>query len=310
MKETDINISKSINKYLMYCENQKCLDGKTIRAYRIDLNQFENQASVRNLTDINISVVEGYISWLHSHYKPRSAKRKIASCKAFFHYLERKDIIAENPFRKADVSFRLPVELPKTIPLSTIESILRTVYAKSEKASTPYRQRNAIRDAAMIELLFATGIRISELCALSPSSVDLDDATIRIYGKGAKERLIHIGNEMVIATLKAYAEEYQLEIRQCGHFFANQSGNPLSDQSARRIIRQYTESASVSMHITPHMFRHTFASSLLDQDVDIRYIQEMLGHSSIRTTEIYTHVSLSKQKRILRNKHPRNTFSI
>ncbi len=103
---------------------------------------------------------------------------------------------------------------------------------------------------------------------------------------------------------------FSKEIENCGHFFANQSGKPLSDQSVQRMIQKYTSLAGIDQHITPHMFRHTFASSLLDADVDIRYIQEMLGHSSITTTQIYTHVTLAKQKMILTTKHPRNGFSI
>ena len=114
----------------------------------------------------------------------------------------------------------------------------------------------------------------------------------------------------MLETLNEYKNTFSKEIENCGHFFANQSGKPLSDQSVRRMIQKYASLAGIDQHITSHMFRHTFASSLLDADVDIRYIQEMLGHSSITTTQIYTHVTLAKQKMILTTKHPRNGFSI
>ena len=138
----------------------------------------------------------------------------------------------------------------------------------------------------------------------------MDNGTILIFGKGSKERMLQIGNIEVINILKEYHTDFLRECENCGHFFANQSGTPLSDQTVRRMINKYTELASVNLHITPHMFRHTFATSLLDADVDIRYIQEMLGHSSINITEIYTHVATAKQKDILSKKHPRNMFRV
>ncbi len=162
----------------------------------------------------------------------------------------------------------------------------------------------------MIELLFATGMRISELCSLDIKSVNLYDRTILIYGKGSKERKVQIGNDDVVSILERYKTDFQTEIQSCGHFFANQNGKELSDQAVRRMINRYTSLAAIDLHITPHMFRHTFATSLLEADVDIRYIQEILGHSSINITEIYTHVAMSKQRDILTTKHPRKDFQI
>ena len=173
-----------------------------------------------------------------------------------------------------------------------------------------HQKRNALRDAAVIELLFASGMRISELCTLKYDDVNLYDGTILIYGKGDKERRIQIGNKSVIQILKEYRSDFNPQISQCSHFFANQNGTALSDQAVRRMINKYCSLASIDMHITPHMFRHTFATSLLEADVDIRYIQEMLGHSSINITEIYTHVAVAKQKEILIAKHPRKDFRI
>ena len=161
-----------------------------------------------------------------------------------------------------------------------------------------------------MELLFATGIRISELCSLKMNDINLYDRTILIYGKGAKERKLQIGNDDVIKILEKYKNTYLNGIKRTNHFFVNPNGRPLSDQSVRRAINKYTSLAAIELHITPHMFRHTLATSLLEADVDIRYIQEMLGHSSINITEIYTHVAMSKQRDILTTKHPRNSFKI
>lgn len=302
------NLQTHISSYLEYCLAQKRLDEKTIKAYRIDLIQFYNEISISDPCKIAPYDLEKYIEKMHRKYKPKSVRRKIASIKAFFHYLEYKNIILQNPFNKIQIHFREPVILPKTIPLYIVEEFLFTIYKQRSAAKTNYQKRNALRDAAIVELLFSTGIRISELCNLKISDVNLIDGVILIYGKGSKERILQIGNSSVLNILKEYKNDFYNEIVQCNHFFSSQSGKPLSDQSVRRMINKYASLSSIDLHITPHMFRHTFATSLLEADVDIRYIQEMLGHSSINIPQIYTHVAVSKQKDILINKHPRKDF--
>lgn len=301
-------IKNNINNYLDYCKSQKRLDEKTLKAYRIDLNQFSDKIIISSISEINISTLEYHISFLNDIYKPKTVKRKLASIKAFFHYLEYKDIIQYNPFNKMITQFREPIILPKVIPLKTIEYFLSTVYNQMHYADTAFKKKNALRDAAISEILFSTGMRISELCSIKPHDINLSTGTILIYGKGNKERRINIGNEQVISILKEYRSEFSSEINMCGHFFANQYGRMLNDQAVRRMINKYCSLASIDLHITPHMFRHTFATSLLDADVDIRYIQEMLGHSSINITQIYTHVTTAKQREILINKHHRKDF--
>lgn len=303
-------VNECTKNYLEYCRFQKCLDEKTLKAYRIDLRQFAGQNPDIDIAAVTSASLEQYIIGLHEQYKPKTVKRKIASVKAFFHYLEYREIIEQNPFNKILIRFREPVILPKTIPLPTIELFLSTIYDQEKSAETAYQKRNALRDAAVSELLFATGMRISELCSLKIGDVNLYDGTILIYGKGSKERRIQIGTESVLQILAKYKSAFHAEIRSSNHFFVNQSGKALSDQSVRRMINKYTALASIDQHITPHMFRHTFATSLLEADVDIRYIQEMLGHSSINITEIYTHVTVAKQRNILATRHPRKDFQI
>lgn len=304
------NLQIIFDEYIAFSQSQKRLDPKTINAYRIDLRQFFQQLTFSSTESVTPGIIEKYISYLHKTYKPKTVKRKIASLKAFFRYLEYKEIIERNPFNKMHIKFREPVILPKTIPLRTVETFLATIYEQRDCAKTAYQRRNAIRDIAVIELLFSTGMRISELCSLKVHDVNLQDGTILIYGKGSKERCMHIGNDKVLSVLSEYKHEYSNEIQNCKHFFANQSGRFLSDQSVRRMIHKYSDLAAIELHITPHMFRHTFATCLLEADVDIRYIQEMLGHSSINITEIYTHVAMSKKRDILTTKHPRKNFDI
>lgn len=304
------NLQTTIEEYIAFGQYQKRLDPKTLNAYTTDLKQFYRQLHITHLDDVTPEQLEKYISHLHQKYKPKTVKRKIASLKAFSHYLEYRELVAKNPFNKIQVKFREPVILPKTIPLHTVETFLATIYHQRNYAKTPYQRKNALRDIAVIELLFSSGMRISELCSLKVHDVNLLDGTILIYGKGAKERCMQIGNENVLSALSAYKQAYFAEMQICNHFFVNQSKRPLSDQTVRRMIRKYTALAAIEFHITPHMFRHTFATCLLEADVDIRYIQELLGHSSINITEIYTHVAMSKKRDILTTKHPRKDFNI
>lgn len=298
------HLDEFIEGYLEQCMFRKKLNSKTIKAYRIDLKQFclftdsKNPYCKETLND--------YITYIHKVYQPKTIKRKIASIKAFFHYLEYEDLLKANPFNKIDIKFREPQRLPKTIPLYILKTLLSTVYQQLDLAQTDFQRKMVIRDIAVIELLFATGTRISELCTLKASQVDLKNSSLLIYGKGAKERLIQIGNEEVLNILREYECFFYEDIHKSGWFFVNRLGKRFSEQSVRFMIKKYSDIACISMHITPHMFRHSFATLLLEADVDIRYIQKMLGHSSITTTQIYTSVSMVKQKEILTEKHPRN----
>lgn len=294
-----------ISEYLNYCEYRKQLNFKTIKAYKIDLNQY-NSFCLDISDPFSKKAVDSYITELFKHYKSKSVKRKIASLKAFFHYLEYTEFLAQNPFDKLDVYFREAKLLPKTISFHSIQKFLSVLYAQKMQTVSAYQFKCCLRDIAVIELLFATGMRISELCSLKPSDIDLENSTVLIYGKGSKERILQFGNCEVISALATYQSTFKADISACGYFFVNKRKQKLSDQSVRFMINRYAALAGIEQHITPHMFRHSFATLLLEQDVDIRYIQKMLGHSSISTTEIYTHVSSAKQKDILVNKHPRN----
>ena len=307
------NLQDIIKDYLTFCRSQKRLDAKTLKAYSIDLKQFAAFLTpnyVNNVLLINREVLENFIAFLHNSYKPKTVKRKLASLKAFFHFLEYRDFIEINPFNKMQIRFREPLLLPKTIPLHTIELFLSTIYSSHANAKTDFQKRQTARDIAVIELLFATGMRISELCSLKYKDIDLYDRVVRIYGKGAKERQLQICNDCVISALENYISIYQAPQNDDNYFFINTSGTRMSEQSVRNMIVKYCNLAGISQHITPHMFRHSFATLLLEEDVDIRYIQEMLGHSSINVTEIYTHVSMAKQKNILMTKHPRRNMEI
>ena len=305
------SLSNIVAKYLNYCNTNKKLSNKTTKAYQIDLRQFLSiLPSNQKFLPISKETLQEYISHLHSQYQPKTVKRKVACLKAFFHYLEREDIINNNPFHKLDINFQQPKLLPKTIPLHTIQTFLSYLYRSKELANTPYQRNCFTRDIAVIELLFATGMRISELCSLRQEDLDLETGTVLIFGKGSKERILQIGNPEVLLALKDYYHVYQKSLSQSEWLFLNKRHNRLSEQSVRFMIQHTAQKAGINLHITPHMFRHSFATLLLEADVDIRYIQKMLGHSSITTTEIYTSVSMKKQREILTQKHPRNKITL
>lgn len=305
-----MNLQKWADQYLVACKYQKGLDSKTIKAYQIDLSQFILFA-VPLGADLTRTNMMEYIADLHQKYKLRTIRRKIASVKAFCSYLEYEELISENPFAKLQLKLNAPLILPRTIPFSVIEAILSTAYQQGEQPELSEKQKKASqRDIAVLELLFATGMRVSELCSLKCGDVNLMEGEVKIYGKGAKERLVQIGNSAVLTALQAYYGLNRPAIEHAGMFFVNRLGKPLSDQSVRNIVAKYTRLVSGELHITPHMFRHSFATLLLEEDVDIRYIQRLLGHSSIVTTQIYTYVSGRKQRDILSTKHPRNKVHI
>lgn len=295
-------------EYLRFCVNRKNLDRKTIKSYRIDLRQYTDYTDKNDIEWTDKCSIENYIEHLHARYKPKSVKRKIASLKAFFHYLEIEEKIEINPFHKIQIKYKEPFILPKTIPINSIISIINYAYEQYKKATSSSSEKVALRNILILELLFATGMRISELCSLKSEQFDFNDYIIKIYGKGSKERLIQICN----SNVQRIIDEYISSIDTDGNdfFFINRLHNRLSEQSVRYMINDYAEHAQISQHITPHMFRHSFATLLLEEDVDIRYIQQMLGHSSISTTQIYTHTSIKKQRLILATKHPRNKFEI
>ncbi len=310
-----LKLSVAIVDFLSYCKIEKNLSPKTLKAYKTDLiqlNKFliENKYS-ENVAEINKVYLRGYIGAM-SDLRPKSIKRKLASAKALFNYLEYEDQIQMNPFRKMRIKINEPKQLPKVMNLSEITKIFQIAY-RQKKLFTPRKMLTygpVMTKVVVIELLFATGGRVSEIANLKAESVNLDSGTITIRGKGNKERIIQICNPDSINILKHYREIYKEQIKKEGFFLINRRNKKISDQSIRNVVKDLASTANLSGNITPHVFRHSFATLLLEQDVDIKYIQSMLGHSSITTTQIYTHVNKEKQRQILMDKHPRKNIEL
>ena len=286
---------KLISTYLDYCKTHKRLSSHTIRAYKNDLMQFYNS---------DYDNVESYIEQLtRSNIKTNTLRRKIACMKVFYNYLKYQNIIEENPFNQLRFQFRTEKILPKTIPHDILKSIFIYLEQKVIVSKTDYQKQHAERNLLIISLLLSTGIRISELCHIHLKDINLSNKTLHIIGKGKKERILFLGDQKTFNLLETYINKTRNESNDF-LFPGKHSPKPLSEQSVRLILKKIVEQNSLSKTITPHMFRHSFATMLLDNDVDIRYIQQILGHSSISVTQIYTHVSHSKQKEILSSFNP------
>ena len=292
--------------YLEYCEYRKELDRKTLKAYRIDLRQYFEYVCV---DEPDKEKIEEYVTHLHKSYKQKTVKRKIASIKAFYNYLEETEIIAESPFRKIKVKFKETVTLPRIIPREEIEKLLNHMYQylnENDKASRKFM----LRDVAVIEVFFATGARVYEISNIREDSINLNTGLIRLMGKGGKERYVQISNTSILEILKKYYDENEQAIKKSGYFFVNNRESRYTEQSIRLMLKKYTKQAGIERNITPHMFRHSFATYLIEEGVDVSCVQQILGHSSIKTTQIYIHIAAKKQAEILKELHPRNNMKI
>lgn len=311
-----MTLTKAIHDFLSHCRFEKHLSPKTIKAYQIDLTQLrtflEKHSGPMEASAVSKYELKDYVASIAS-LKPKSIKRKIASAKAFFNYLEFEDNIVVNPFRKMRLKIREPHRLPSVLDMKEIVSLFKVGYKYKSQAMNEhsYTYLESVRNIVVLELLFSTGARVSEIANLKVESVNLHTGVITIRGKGNKERIIQICNKETILILKDYYRLFESKISlSSGWFFVNRLNGRLSEQSIRNMVKRIAYESGISKRVTPHIFRHSFATLLLERDVDIKYIQAMLGHSSIMTTQIYTHVNRVKQKQILRSKHPRKDFTM
>ena len=314
-KNNGISLNEAIEDFIFHCKFEKNLNIKTLKAYQTDLNQFVQyiEPDIKNTKIENITkyVLKTYLQII-SHFKTKTIKRKVASLKAMFNFLEYEDDTYINPFRKLKIQLREAYILPSVMNLGEVKKILHVMYNDlgSNSNQEKYTYKAQTRNIAIVEILFSTGMRVSEICNLKSENINLKTGTIKIFGKGSKERIIQICQTETLSIVRAYFQLHKNRIKSNAPFFINRLGFPLSTQSVRLMIKSYVKKAGLTKHITPHTFRHTFATLLLEEDVDIKYIQNMLGHSSIATTQIYTHVNMRKQKKILTTKHPRRKLQL
>jgi len=246
--------------------------------------------------------IRKYLSFLHRKNKKSSIARKISALRSFYKYLNREQVIVSNPAKSVSTP-----KVEKTLPITlTVDEAFRLMESPKSipEKSSEVSKENRLRDRAILELLYSSGLRVSELVGLNLSQLDSDLGIVRVMGKGRKERIVPVGVK-AIEALKAYLEERGV-LRGEDPIFINFLGGRLTARSVGRLIKKYTRHSGIFRKISPHSLRHTFATHLLDAGADIREIQEMLGHSSLSTTQRYTHVSMGKLMEVYDKAHPRS----
>lgn len=289
-----------LDLFLNHLAVEKGLSGNTLSAYAGDLREIAVHLKEQGIScwrEISREHILAYLEWSEARLSPRSRARRLASLRSFFKFLEREGKIEINP--AARVRFpKLGAHLPKVITTSEVDALLAR--PDSEK---PLGQR----DRAMLELLYATGLRVSELAELELSRVHLDSGYVTVRGKGDKERLVPMG-ELAADALRSYLKDGREKLSKKGfarEVFLNRNGRGLTRQGIWKIIKQYALEAGIKQNMTPHMLRHSFATHLLENGADLRFLQTLLGHADISTTQIYTHVAQARLKEIHRKFHPR-----
>jgi integrase/recombinase XerC len=274
----------------------------TIRNYSVDLKQLLGHLSSRGslfLTPQRINHEGARRFLLHlekKKYNRRSLARKIATCRSFFKYLIREGEIKVNPFKLISTP-KLLRKLPSFLYTEEINRLFELPDRKTPRG---------LRDMAILELLYASGIRVSELIKLSLNDIDLNEGEVRVFGKGRKERIVLLGSH-AISALKKYIELGRPKLNKLGRkpLFISRQGTRLTERSVQRIISRYSKEAKIGRKVTPHTLRHTFATHLLGGGADLRTVQELLGHSSLSTTQMYTHITKERLKSIYDSFHPR-----
>lgn len=311
-----MTLADAIEAFLFHCRYEKNLSPKTLKAYALDLRQLRDFLAARGdanpaIGEVGKQTLRDYIQGMFQTLAAKSVKRKVATLKATFAFLERDEVIAVSPFRKMSVRIRDTRKLPRTIPLDELNRLFRHLYDQRDAGRhSAVEEFTLLRDTAVLEAIFATGARVSEICHLALDDVDLVAGWVRILGKGGKERVVQICDESIIAALRAYIARRNTLAPNDPWFFLNRHGRRLSEQSVRMMLRGHASRAGVDGPVRPHLLRHSVATLLLDEGVDIRHIQHLLGHSSITTTQIYTHVDARNQREVLASKHPRRRLQL
>jgi integrase/recombinase XerD len=298
-------IEVKVQEFLDYLLVEKGYSNNTIVAYRNDLVQLvgylvqeRQMEEAPDWRKVDRDIIIGHILHLREReYASSTVARKIAALKSFFHFLFQTGFLADDPTATLD-SPRVKKRLPRPVSPEDIERLLTTPEGESPKA---------LRDRALLELLYATGMRVTELISLDLGSVDMDTGTVRCYGKGAKERLMPIHSRAVKA-LRLYLEKGRpgfLRDDEEQALFLNPRGRRLTRQGLWLIVKQYAERAGLSELITPHTLRHSFATHMLNRGANLRNVQHLLGHASLATTQVYTHVSKEGLREVYDEAHPR-----
>lgn len=293
-----IYLEKDIIEFLKYLKREKNYSSYTVLNYGKDLKvflKFLDESKINNYKDIDYQVMRKYLAYLYElEYSSKSIARHISSLKSLYKYLLKENIVETNPTHLIS-NPKIEKKLPKFLYYNELEKLLEV-----PDKNTLF----GMRDLTIIETFYSTGIRVSELINIKIEDIDFHEQTIKILGKGNKERIVLYGK-----VLKGYLERYlplRKEIAKTNHLFINKYGNGLTDRGVRLIIDNVLKKGALNYHISPHTLRHTFATHMLDNGADLRVVQELLGHESLSSTEVYTHLSNEHLREVYLNTHPRS----
>ena len=302
-------MKEHINSYISFLKNEKNYSGNTIISYKNDLIQLLNYLKDykiikrNNIQYIDRSIIRKYIVYLKKcDYSVRSICRKISTIRSFFKYILRESIVNIDPTINL-ITPKIDKKLPSFLYLQEINKLIET---------PPEHTIFGIRDRAILELLYGTGMRVGELVNLNIRDIDLYEKIVRVFGKGSKERILPLGNPGIKAVQEyltgrnKFRKNISINKNDPNALFLNRFGGRLSARSIRRLIIKYMKIAGLNKKISPHVLRHSFATHLLGGGADLRSVQELLGHESLSTTQIYTHITKERLKVIYKKSHPRS----
>ena len=294
-----------VNEFKNYLKLERSLSNNSIDAYLLDIRKLtsfisENYSTSLSIENINVSIIESFIKYLFkSESSTYSQARIVSGLKSFFNYLLLEEKIDINPMELIDAP-KLVRKLPETLSIQEIEIIIDAVDLDSKEG---------MRNKAILETLYSCGLRVSELVNLKVQNLFLDIGFIKVLGKGMKERLVPIGTKAA-ECISLYMNEYRTHINISvgfeGYLFINRRGKNLTRNMIFIIVKDLVKKAGLNKNISPHTFRHSFATHLIEGGTDLRAVQEMLGHESITTTEIYTHLNKNYLKEVVNKFHPRS----
>lgn len=281
--------------------------GLTLRFYIRDLKEFLKFISNKKIEDFNIkkdfkilpSIIREYLASLFKSRKKSTVSRKLASLRTFFKFLEREGAIDSDPTE--GLSFP---KVPKSLPRFLNQDEAKVLVESPEKTDAL-----TVRDRALLELLYSSGLRVAELTGLKIQDIDMENELVKVKGKGGKERIVPFGEKAKEALIEYLHEREKLlnknRLVSTDFLFLNYRGEKLTTRSVGRIIKKYRTKSGLSKEVSPHVLRHSFATHLLEGGADLRVIQELLGHSSLSTTQKYTHISVDRLMEVYKKNHPR-----
>ena len=318
----DVREDRCVKHFIQYMATERNASPHTVRSYLIDIGQFvrhtwgEDASPPFSWAKVDRFNARRFLVQLQKTGRAATTTgRKVSSLRSFFRFLEREDYVAQNPF-SAVMSPKRPRGLPEVLSAAEVGRLIRAPLKMCESPAAAGDDRRARkeyaahRDTAIVEVLYSTGMRVGELMGVRDKHIDFLSGVIKVYGKGRKERLCPVGAPACKALKELVTRRDRLwpatdKTPGGRHVFLNQMGRPMTARSVERLLKKYLVAANLNPNLSPHALRHSFATHMLDAGADLRSVQELLGHASLSTTQIYAHVSIEHLRKVYEETHPR-----